>query len=221
MSMNTPISIMLVDDHALVREALTRTLHDEPDLKVVGTAGDAGEAIAEVKRLKPDIILMDIDMPGQICFEAAKTIETLSPHSRIIYLSAFFNDRYIEQALAVEASGYVTKSEPPDVLADAIRQIARGRTYYSPDIQSRIIADDEGSPRLAKGKATPISTLTHRELEVLRYVGRGMTKQQIAETMYVSVHTAHRHIANVMAKLDIHDRTDLARYAIREGLAEA
>lgn len=204
----------------MMRRMLADRIACEPDMLVVGTVEDAAAAVAEAIRQRPDIILMDIDMPGVICFDAARTIQELCPKTRIIFLSAFFNDRYIDQALAVEAAGYLTKTEPPESVIAAIRAVAAGKSYFSPQVQSRIVVDSDGI-RLAQPKQSRASTLSGRELEVLRYLARGMSKKQIAQTMYISAKTVNNHTAHVMDKLDIHDRVELSRFAIREGLAEA
>ena len=218
--MSRRISLLLVDDHTLLRKMLGDRLENEPDMAVVGTVGNADDAVTEAIKLKPDIIMMDIDMPGLACFDAARMIGAQCPNTRIIFLSAFFNDRYVEQALAVEAAGYLTKSEPPESVVSAVRAAASGRSYFSPQVQSRIVVGSNGT-RLAPKKRSRVSTLTERELEVLRYVARGMSKKRIAKTMHISAKTVNNHTTHVMAKLDIHDRVELARFAIREGLAEA
>lgn len=219
--MSKQTSILLVDDHALVRETLGDRLKGEFDFLVVGTVESADRAVSEAVKLEPDIVLMDIDMPGLLCFDAAKTIQRRCPGTRIVFLSAFFHDRYVEQALAVEAAGYVTKSEHVDVIIKAIRSIASGGSYFSPEVRARIVINSRGT-QLARGKKqSRASTLTSRELEVLRYIARGLSQKEMAQIMHVSDRTAHCHSVNIMTKLDIHDRVDLARFAIREGLAEA
>ena len=218
--MNDSLSILLVDDHALVRETLRARLDSETNMRVVGVAENAADAITQVMRLKPDIILMDIDMPGLLCFDAARTIKKESPHTRIIFLSAFFHDDYIEQALAVEAAAYVTKNEPPESLLKAIRNAGSNRVYFSPEVQARLVVNGSGVKLSHKGHSRA-STLTRREVEVLRYIARGLSKKEIARTMHLGVKTIEHHSSSIMNKLDIHDRVELARYAIREGLAEA
>ncbi len=218
--MSSKTTILLADDHALLRDALRDRLGSEPDFEVVGVTSDGEQAISEAARLRPDIILMDIDMPGTICFEAAKTIKSILPNTRVIYVSAFFNDRYIESALAANASGYITKDEAPEVVIDAIRQAAKGFAYFSSKVQERLVVDGEGV-RLQSATKSRVSMLTERELEVLRYVARGMSKKEIAKVMVIAVKTVDRHCANLMSKLEIHDRVALTRFAIREGLAEA
>lgn len=215
------VSLLLADDHALVRGTLKLQLDQEPDMAVVADVGTADEAVAQAVTLRPDVILLDIDMPGQFCFEAARSIKTRVPGTHIIFLSAFHHDRYIEQAIAVEASGYITKAESPSRVIEAIRTVVKGGIYYSPEIQMRIVVDDNGGPRLAGEGRTRVSELTRRELEVLRQLARGLSRKQIAAAMNVTARTVDAHTQRVMDKLDIHDRVELARFAIREGLAEA
>jgi DNA-binding NarL/FixJ family response regulator len=214
------ISILVADDHALLRGTLSHRLNEEADLDVVASVGTTDDAIAKTQELKPDIVLMDVDMPGIGCFEAARTIQASCPETRVVFLSAFFNDRYIEQALAAKAWGYIVKREAEETVITAIRKVAAGLTYYSEEVQQRLVFDG-GAPRLATDGVSRVSTLSDRELEVLRYLARGLSKKGMAETMGISEHTVHRHTASLMAKLDIHDRVELARFAIREGLAEA
>lgn len=217
--MTSLISLLLVDDHTMVRETLGNRLDGEPDIDVVGIAENADEAVTLAVKLRPLIILMDIDMPGLLCFDAARTIQTQCPDTRIIFLSAFLNDRYIEEALACGACGYITKNEAADSVVKAVREVATGGAYFSPDVQSRIIIDPTG-PKLAGRKQSRLSTLTSREIEILRYVAKGMSKREIAKTAHISIKTVENHCTHVMTKLDIHDRVELARFAIREGLAE-
>lgn len=217
--MNKATSVLLVDDHAMVRDSLASWLRAEEGIRVVGQVGTADEAIAMAIQHQPDIVLMDIDMPGLLSFEAARIIRSRSEKTRIVFLSAFSSDRYIEDALAAEASGYITKSQPPEAVVRAIRSVGAGGVYFSPEIQRRIVIESGGA-RLAREPRTRVSILTPREVEVLRYLARGLSKKQIAGTMHLSVKTVDNHSASLMGKLDIHDRVELARFAIREGLAE-
>lgn len=216
--MNRPTTVMIVDDHAMLRSMLRSRLEAEQDLSVVGAAGAAEEALAMASQLKPDIIIMDIDMPGLSAFDAARSLVPISPNTRVIFLSAFLHDGYIEQAMTVGAWGYVTKSQAEEVLLTAIRNVAAGETYYSPEVQSRIVIDERG-PRLSRAGRSRISTLTAREVEVLGYLARGMSKKEVAQTVHISVNTVNRHTSSLMNKLDIHDRVELSRFAIREGIA--
>lgn len=217
--MGDPISVLLVDDHAMVRNTFAQSLQGVADIRVVGMAGDAESAIAEAVRLQPDVIVMDIDMPGLIVFEAAKVIRMRCENARIVFLSAFFHDKYIEQAMAVQASGYITKSEPLETLLKAIRGAVAGIPHYSKEVLARLVITPDG-PVLPGDHRPRGSSLTPREIEVLRYLTRGLAKKEIAHIMHISVNTVNRHTDSMMAKLDIHDRVQLAGYAIREGLAE-
>lgn len=218
--MSKPITVVLVDDHAMVRGMLRTLLDNTEDVRVVADVGNASDAVTETIRHKPDVMLMDIDLPGLSCFDAAQTVRVRSPQTRTIFLSAFFHDRYIEQALNVQAWGYITKNEPEESIVKAIRKVCAGVAYFSPEVQSRIVVDANGA-RLASPVRSRASTLSDRELEVLRYLARGMQKKEIAQVMCISVNTVNRHTTSLMNKLDIHDRVELARFAIREGLAEA
>jgi DNA-binding NarL/FixJ family response regulator len=214
------ISILIADDHDSLRDLLKDRLEKEPDMRVVAHACDAEAAAAQAIALKPDILLMDIDMPGLSAFDAAERIKARSPGTRTIFFTAFVRDHFIEQALAVKAWGYVTKSEKADALVKAIRDVSRGFAYFSPDVQARMVMGGKG-PRLAQKGQSLTSTLTAREREVLCYIAKGLTKKDISDTMCVSIKTVDYHCANLMEKLRIHDRVELARFAIREGIVEA
>src|SRR5262249_54422370 len=134
-----PITVLLADDHALVRESLSTWLRGANDMKVTAEVGSADEAVAVAVREKPDVVLMDIDMPGLLAFDAVRTIRSRCPGTRIIVLSGFFHDRYIEEALSAEASGYITKGESADAVVRAVRAVANGGTYFSPEVQARIV----------------------------------------------------------------------------------
>lgn len=211
-------TILLVDDHCVVRGTLLEYLQKEPDLHVVGSVSNADDAVTEAVRAGPDVVLMDIDMPGLNAFDAAQTIRIRCRQTSIVFLSAFVHDRYIEQALRVEAAGYIAKSESPERVLAAIRTVARDGCYFSPEVRARLIVDIQGT-RLADATYSRASTLSPREIEVLRYIAMGMSQKQMAETMSISQRTVNAHCSSLMQKLDIHDRVKLARFAIREGFA--
>lgn len=213
------ISILLVDDHALLRETVADRLRSEKGMTVVGTVSNAGEAVVQTEQLKPDVVLMDIDMPGKTCFDAAREIRVLCPHTCIIFLSAFFHDRYIQDALAAGATGYVTKDESPEILVEAIRLAVSDIAYFSPQVQSRIVVTDT-SVTLAEQPTSRISLLTKREIEALRYIARGLSRTEIADMMQITLKTLDKHFSQIKMKLQIHERVELARFALREGLAE-
>lgn len=213
------ISLLIADDHSLVREMLTSHLGREMDIEVVASVSNGNEALERSRELEPDIVLLDIDMPGMLSFEAAREILQCSPKTRVIFLSAFFHDRYIEEALSTGASGYLTKNEPPAKVIAAIRDVARGVSYFSPEVQSRLVVDVDGLS-LKNSQSTRASLLTRRESETLRYIARGLAKKEVANLMGLSIRTIDSHVRNIMEKLDIHDRVELTRFAIREGLTE-
>ena len=217
--MNESIKVLLADDHTLLRRAVGRVLHESASISVVAEVANADDAIAAALRFQPGVVVLDIDMPGIASFDAARTITARVPNAKILFLSAFTHDRYIEAALAAGALGYLSKNEPPEKVVDAIRAVAVGQCYFSPEVQSRLVIDSDG---VHLGQSTSrASLLTNREMEVLRYIARGLSKKEIAKTMHLSVKTVENHSASIMSRLDIHDRVELTRFAIREGLIEA
>lgn len=214
------IRCLLADDHGLVREALAARLAAEPGIEVVAAVADAGLALQHAERERPDVVLLDIDMPGPSPFEAATRMRQLGAGIRVLFVSGFVNDGYIERALAVEAAGYLSKHEPPEVLIRAIRLIAAGSVYFSPQVQARIVVDTAGA-HLSRARHSRIQLLTPREVEMLGYLARGFPKKQMARLAGISVKTVEQHCTHIMQKLDIHDRVELARFAIREGLTPA
>lgn len=215
-----PIRLLLADDHELVRSSIARRLDAEPGLDVVGEVECASQAVELSAQLHPDVLLMDIDMPGLACFDAAKQIKKQKSAGAVVFLSAFFHDSYIEQALGVKAEGYVTKSEPPEILIEAIHKAHQGEVFYSEQVFSRLVVG-KGGVTLAKKPKSKSSLLSKRELEVLRYIAQGMSKKEIGDLVGISVKTVESHSLNIMRKLEIHDRVELTRFAIREGICEA
>ena len=215
--MPDPITVLLADDHTLLRDMLSQTLVAH-GMKVVAEVGSADAAEALGCSTSPDVAVLDIDIPGKSIFEVARSIQQASPGTRVLFLSAFVHDQYIEEALAVEATGYLTKTEPPEVLVASIRKAVSGATSYSAEVINRIVIGESGA-RLA-GYHARIELLTDREREVLCYVAQGLQQKQIATCAGISIKTVQHHIMHLMEKLAIHDRVDLARFAIREGLVE-
>ena len=217
MSVNECIRIVIVDDHELVRDPLAELLESQQEFEVVASVGDAESAVSAALEHQPDVLLMDIDMPGTLAFDAAGRINTMQPDTRIIFISAFCYDHYIESALKVRARGYVTKSQPTAHVMDAIRAVIAGKVYFSSDVQARLVLGSDG-PQLAETDRTRRSTLSPRETEVLMHLAKGMSKKQISGAMHISVKTVDGHTEKIMSKLDIHDRVELALFAVREGL---
>lgn len=214
------IRLLVVDDHGLVRDSLSSTLDREPGLKVVAVSEDADDAITKVLEHRPDLVLMDIDMPGISCFDAIQIIRSRAPETKFILVTAYEHDEHIEQALKVKANGFVTKGEGVPALVEAIRNVAAGRVHFSPEVTSRLVIRDNDEIRLETPPKSRLSMLSPRERELLRILAKGLSLKDAAGILGISYKTADKQKASLMAKLDIHDRVELARYAIREGLVE-
>ncbi len=208
--------ILLVDDHLIVRDSLARRLEDEPDLEVPHTAGDADQGLALAEANDFDVIVMDINMPGMSCFEAAKRLQTSHPDLPLVFLSAYWNDAFIEQAQGVGAVGLLSKSDEPDLLINAIRTVVDGGVFLSDEVRGRFESENGENPDESK---TKLSTLTPREIDVLRWVGMGQSRKQMAKQLGISENTVAVHTNRIMRKLDIHDRVGLARFSIKIGLS--
>jgi DNA-binding NarL/FixJ family response regulator len=213
------IRVILADDHVLLRQCLETVLNGSANILVIADVGTADEAVEVAVRpnSNPDVVVLDIDMPGIAPFDAARTILARCPGVKILILSAHTHDRFIEAALSCGAMGYLCKTEPPEKVVRAIRSVASGQSYFSPEVQSRLVVDSSGVHLEIK---PTIRQLTPRELEVLTYISKGLSKKEIAKLMFLSVKTVENHAASVMNRLDIHDRVQLTRLAIREGLIE-
>ncbi|MCC5787638.1 MAG: response regulator transcription factor [Phycisphaerales bacterium] len=206
--------VLLVDDHTLVREVCARLIEGEPDLRVIAQAADAEAGVEAAEQHRPDVVLLDIDMPGGSAFDAAQRIVELSPETRVIFLSAYAYDRYIDEAIGADAAGFITKDVSPERVLDAVRQVAAGGMAYSPKVMDRLMDRSGEGP----GGATRANTLTRREREVLTMIGEGCAKKVISERLGVSIKTVEKHAANVMRKLGLNDRVAICRYCVREGL---
>ncbi len=214
-----PISILVVDDHGLVRDSVSVMLDREKDFTIVGTAENADDAITKVLQLKPDLVLMDIDMPGISCFDAIQIIRSRVPQTKFILVTAYQHDEHLEQALRVKVNGFVLKGEGMASLAAAIRSVAEGRIHYSPEVMNRLVVQDN-QVRLDAPPKSRLATLSPRERELLRVLAKGLSLKEAASVLDISYKTADKQKASLMAKLNIHDRVELARYAIREGMVE-
>ncbi|MEZ5990344.1 MAG: response regulator transcription factor [Planctomycetota bacterium] len=210
------IRVAFIDDHAVLRDALEARMNREADMELVGTAEDAEAGLEMVRACKPSIVVMDVDMPGPSAFDVARTIKVELPGTSILFLSAYSHDRYVDSALSAGASGYMSKGTGFDKLIEALRAIAAGEHWFDEAIRDRLVM--EGSNvRLAGGPVSRGSTLTERQESILRMIAQGLAKKEIAARLDISVKTVETHTENLMAKLGIHDRVELTRYAIREG----
>ncbi|MFK7790689.1 MAG: response regulator [Phycisphaeraceae bacterium] len=215
---DTKTKILLVDDHVIVRDSLARRLEDEVDLLVPHTAGDADEGLALAEANHFDVIIVDINMPGMSCFEAGKRLQNTHPDLPLVFLSAYWNDAFIEQAQGVGAVGLLSKSDKPDLLINAIRTVVDGGVFLSDEVRGRFESETANAENPDESK-TKLSTLTPREVDVLRWVGMGQSRKQMAAQLGISENTVAVHTNRIMRKLDIHDRVGLARFSIKIGLS--
>lgn len=211
------IKVLLVDDHAVVRAGLRLLLESEGDIQVVGEAGDGFEAVEQARKLSPDVILMDISLPNISGLEAARQIRSQNQEVGILFLTMHQSQEYFFHALKVGGAGYIPKSaEDTEVLA-AIRAVSSGQTYLHPSVAQMLVSDY--LERLKTGApGDPYESLTNREKEILHYIAAGYSNRQIAEKLHLSVNTVHNHRANTMEKLQLHNRMELLRYALKKGL---
>jgi two-component system response regulator NreC len=207
--------ILIVDDHAVVRSGLRLLLEAQEDLKVVGEAGDLRNAVFEARALKPDVILMDVVMPGGSGIEATSAVLKEAPDAKVLVLSMQDDPRYVREAFSAGASGYVLKEGADAELVDAVREVAGGGRYVHPELGARLVAAE--ADELAKADADPLS---EREREVLRLLALGHTNQEIAKMLYLSVRTVETHRAHIMQKLRLETRAELVRHAIDQGLLD-
>jgi two-component system response regulator NreC len=209
------IRILVVDDHAVVRSGLRLLLEREEDMECVGEAGSADEAVREAHRHKPDVILLDLVMPGKSGIEAAPAISEAAPQAKLLVLSMQDDPTYVREAFAVGAMGYVLKEAADAELVAAVREVAGGGRYVHPALGARLAAAE--AEARARAEADPLS---EREREVLRLLALGHTNQEIAKMLYISVRTAETHRAHIMQKLRLSTRAELVRYALESGLLE-
>ncbi len=209
------IRILIVDDHAIVRAGIRLLLQQHADFQVIGEAADGQEALRLVQQLEPDVVLMDIAMPGMDGLAATHAISQNYPQVCILTLTQHENREYVLPMLRAGAKGYVLKRAPDDTLVRAIRAVADGGTFLDPRIAD-VVADN--IRRRDAAPADPLETLTEREREVLQLLANGKTYQEVADALFISVKTVDFHRANLMRKLNLTNRTELVQFAIKRGL---
>jgi len=209
------IRVLVVDDHAVVRSGLRMLIDVEEDMQTVGEAGTVRDAVFEARSTKPDLILMDVVMPGESGLEGVPKLLHEHPDAKVLVLSMQDDPRYLREAFAVGASGYVLKEAADSEVVTAIREVAAGGRYVHPELGARLIAAEAEAARQAEE-----DPLSEREREVLRLLALGYTNQEIAKRLFISVRTAETHRAHVMQKLRLQSRAELVRYAISHGLLE-
>ncbi len=214
------ITVLLAEDHTVVREGLLKLLETESDIKVIGEACTGREAVDMTRKLRPDVIIMDIAMPYLNGMEATRQIRRFMPDAKVIILSAHSDDAYVEKMIEFGAAGYLIKQTSAQLLSEAIREVQKGNKYFSPTISGRISKRRLKSLDLKGVPNAKNINLTLREMEVLQQIAEGAANKQIADELGISIKTVEKHRDHLMQKLDIHDTAGLTRYAIATGIIE-
>lgn len=214
--MNGRVRVLVVDDHEIVREGIRMVLATDPELEVVGVASSGEEAIEKVRELEPDVVLMDIGMPGLSGFEATRRIRESYPNTQVVALTVHDSEGYVFQMLQAGATGYVVKRAPAEDVIAAVKRAHQGEAVLHPSVAKLVIKDYLA--RVAKGEESSFDTLSEREREILKLIAEGLTNREIADKLFLSIKTVQAHRANLMRKLGMHDRTELVKYAIRKGI---
>jgi len=214
------IRCVIADDHEMLRYGVRRLLEDAPDFSVVGEAGDAAEALKLVLAHRPDLVLLDISMPGMSSFEAGRLIEEHCNGTRIVFLTMHEDQEYVQQALRSGASGYLLKNTPAPSLLRALRDVHGGERWFSPQIEAKLVETKLEEDAILRKQAVRVplrrSTLTLREREVMKLLAEGNTVKKVAAALGVSVKTVEAHKFNLMRKLDIHNKAQLVTVAIQK-----
>jgi two-component system, NarL family, response regulator NreC len=211
------IRLLLVDDHVVIRLGLHMLLQSEPDMKIVGEAGTAHEALALLPDVQPNVVLMDIGLPDLTGIEATNRIKQYNPEIAVVALTIHEDEEYFFKMLEAGASGYVPKRAAPEELITAIRAAAAGQVYLYPSLAKLLVRDYLSQEPASEGRQAS-EELTPREEEVLAYLADGATNSEVADALFISPNTVARHRENIMRKLNLHSRTELVKYAIRKGI---
>ena len=208
------IRILLADDHAVVRQGFRMILAAQPDMEIVGEAGNGREALALAEELKPDVVVMDVAMPELNGIEATRRLAESVPHTRVVALSMHKDSVYVREILRAGARGYLLKDSVADDLVSAVRAVSAGEGYLSPQVSNAVLGD------YRRHVTDPIDLLTSREREVLQMLAEGKTNKEIAGVLNLSVYTVEAHRGRILEKLNLHSITDLVRFAVRSGLVD-
>jgi len=213
------IRVFLADDHLILREGIRSLLEKVPDIEMIGEADNGSEAVTKVKQLMPDVVLMDITMPGLNGLEATRQIKQEDPSMKVLILTMHETDQYLSEMLEAGASGYVVKTTTSSELISAIRAVYQGDVHLYPSIARMLVEDYLRKVKIGEEKIS-YNGLTPREKEILRYIAEDKQNKEIADLLIISVRTVQAHRTNLMDKLGAHDRTELVKYAIRKGIIE-
>lgn len=209
------ITVLLVDDHQLVREGVQAFLQAQPDIEVVGEADSGEKAIQIVAQLAPDVVLMDLIMPGMDGVAATRQVKEASPRTQIIVLTSYHQDEHIFPAIRAGALSYLLKDIAPAALAEAVRMAARGEAVLHPQVAARVVQEIHGGQQT---QGEPFAQLSNRELDVLKLIAEGQSNSDIAEALVISEKTVKSHVSNILGKLHLADRTQAAVFAWRKGM---
>jgi two-component system, NarL family, response regulator LiaR len=213
--LSEPITVLLVDDHAVVRQGVRAFLETQPDIAVVAEAQDGQEAVRKAAEHAPDVALMDLIMPGMDGVEATRRLVTQSPRTNVVMLTSYHDDEHVFPAIRAGALSYVLKEIGPDELADAVRKAAKGEAVLHPRVAARVVRELHGARR---GEPNVYHDLSDRELEVLKLIADGLSNAEISQKLYISEKTTKSHVSNILSKLHLADRTQAAVYAWRQGV---
>jgi two-component system response regulator NreC len=215
------IRVLIADDHKILRDGLRSLIQAQPDMEVVGEAENGRDAVRLAEKTRPDIVLMDINMPDLNGMEATAQVLAAVPTARVIALSMYASQRFVAGMLAAGARGFVIKDSAFEDLRAAVRAVVSGRSYLSPEIVDLVVQDYVSLLRLDRERCQPASVLSDREREVLQLLAEGFSTKQIGERLHVSGKTAYSHIRRIMKKLALDSIAELTKYAVREGLTSA
>jgi DNA-binding NarL/FixJ family response regulator len=231
--MPSPTRLMLVDDHDLVRTGLKTFLETKPGLEVVAEANSGESALKLLEQIRPDVIVMDITMPGMDGLQATRQIAAQFPECKVLALTVHSDKQYFFEMLSAGAAGYITKQAAADELVDAVRTVAQGNVYLQPALASWLLEDyrlllaqsaertfDQAANQPNNGSSDALHQLSRREIQVLEYVAQGLTNPEIGERLGISPKTVARHRERIMSRLDMHSCVELVKFAIRTGLVE-
>lgn len=214
------IRVLIVDDHEIVREGLQTLLAEEPDFEVIGTTGDGAAAVDLAQATKPDVIVMDLVMPGLDGIEATRRIVSKDPAARVLVLTTFADDQRVREAIQAGATGYLLKDVLKADLLRALRDAAVGRPSLHPEVQQHLMREVAGKTSSSQGQTQPHLSLTEREISILRLIAEGRSNKEIASALYLTEGTIKGYVSTIFDKLGVEDRTQAALYAVKHGLAQ-
>ena len=213
------IRVLLTDDHTLFRKGIGTVLGAQPDMEIVGEASNGAEAVEQIRERRPDVVLMDIGMPGLSSFEAARQISKLRPATKVMFLTMYDDEDYLMECMQVGGKGYMLKDSPAPHLLNAIREVHQGGSFLSPKMLSHLVDDFRAGTR-GSSRRPRLSSLTPREKEILKYLAEGLSVKEVATQLNLSVKTIEAHKFNLMRKLSIHNKAQLVHYAIRRKIIQ-